>query len=432
MEDGVVFRGHAGRAARRAWPVARRAARPADPAHPGGGQELLRPLRLPGRLDAADLRRGGMSPGALYRYFPSKESIIEAICEADRQRGCRDLRGDAENAVASSMASSRRAMAHIALSRMRTAMRRSSPRSRAESLRNDAIRRDRRRLHGRGSRTCSAPIFSGAIERGEIDPVGRPRRAAADDHGDRRGAGDQRPAGRGVPLDKLETMLRAIDRRHAAADRRRSARANDRITVTIPEMPMTRSQNPPNAAALRLCLAGATLLAAMPADVLAAEDADGASRAGAARHPRRRGREARTGRDAVGQRHDRGARGGGRRHRPQRPDRDRAQRRRGRHGQEGRRAGRARPLDARHAACADGGEPRPGRGQHRADAGADRRCRGRRAAGRGGARARRGAAAEGRCHRGAARQCRQCAGQRAGQARLGREGAGRRAGAARA
>ena len=26
----------------------------------------------------------GMSPGALYRYFPSKEAIIEAICEADR------------------------------------------------------------------------------------------------------------------------------------------------------------------------------------------------------------------------------------------------------------------------------------------------------------------------------------------------------------
>ena len=27
---------------------------------------------------------GGMSPGALYRYFPSKEAIVEAICEADR------------------------------------------------------------------------------------------------------------------------------------------------------------------------------------------------------------------------------------------------------------------------------------------------------------------------------------------------------------
>jgi TetR/AcrR family transcriptional repressor of uid operon len=27
----------------------------------------------------------GMSPGALYRYFPSKEAIVEAICEADRR-----------------------------------------------------------------------------------------------------------------------------------------------------------------------------------------------------------------------------------------------------------------------------------------------------------------------------------------------------------
>ena len=30
-------------------------------------------------------REAGMSPGALYRYFPSKESIIEAIAEQDRQ-----------------------------------------------------------------------------------------------------------------------------------------------------------------------------------------------------------------------------------------------------------------------------------------------------------------------------------------------------------
>ena len=27
----------------------------------------------------------GMSPGALYRYFPSKEAIVAAICEADRE-----------------------------------------------------------------------------------------------------------------------------------------------------------------------------------------------------------------------------------------------------------------------------------------------------------------------------------------------------------
>ena len=39
----------------------------------------------------------GMSPGALYRYFPSKEAIVEAICEADR-------REDAETASSSSAA----------------------------------------------------------------------------------------------------------------------------------------------------------------------------------------------------------------------------------------------------------------------------------------------------------------------------------------
>lgn len=31
----------------------------------------------------------GMSPGALYRYFSSKEAIIEAICEADRREDAR-------------------------------------------------------------------------------------------------------------------------------------------------------------------------------------------------------------------------------------------------------------------------------------------------------------------------------------------------------
>ena len=33
--------------------------------------------------------QAGMSPGALYRYFPSKEAIIEAICEADRREDAR-------------------------------------------------------------------------------------------------------------------------------------------------------------------------------------------------------------------------------------------------------------------------------------------------------------------------------------------------------
>jgi TetR/AcrR family transcriptional regulator, repressor for uid operon len=33
----------------------------------------------------------GMSPGALYRYFPSKESLIEAICAADREEDAKIL-----------------------------------------------------------------------------------------------------------------------------------------------------------------------------------------------------------------------------------------------------------------------------------------------------------------------------------------------------
>ena len=33
----------------------------------------------------------GMSPGALYRYFPSKESLIEAICAADKEADAKIL-----------------------------------------------------------------------------------------------------------------------------------------------------------------------------------------------------------------------------------------------------------------------------------------------------------------------------------------------------
>jgi TetR/AcrR family transcriptional regulator, repressor for uid operon len=36
-------------------------------------------------------REAGMSPGALYRYFPSKEALIEAIAERDRINDMRNL-----------------------------------------------------------------------------------------------------------------------------------------------------------------------------------------------------------------------------------------------------------------------------------------------------------------------------------------------------
>jgi AcrR family transcriptional regulator len=43
----------------------------------------------------------GMSPGALYRYFPSKESLVEAICAADREEDANILKqiADADDVV---------------------------------------------------------------------------------------------------------------------------------------------------------------------------------------------------------------------------------------------------------------------------------------------------------------------------------------------
>src|SRR3990170_9149171 len=77
----------------------------------------------------------GMSPGALYRYFPSKEAIVEAICEADRQDDmtCFGALRDATSAVDGLVAG---AMAHIA----HTSMKGSAPlfaEMRSESMRNE-------------------------------------------------------------------------------------------------------------------------------------------------------------------------------------------------------------------------------------------------------------------------------------------------------
>ena len=111
----------------------------------------------------------GMSPGALYRYFSSKEAIIEAICEADRARGRQAFRGDAVRAG------------------RRRRLRRGRDGAYAAHARNRhraAVCRDVRRVHAqRGRRvTCRErcmgeveKLFYGysenGVERGEIDPV---------------------------------------------------------------------------------------------------------------------------------------------------------------------------------------------------------------------------------------------------------------------
>jgi AcrR family transcriptional regulator len=109
----------------------------------------------------------GMSPGALYRYFSSKESIIEAICEADRADDAKLFASILSNPnVVDGMVQG--AMAHIRHIHENNASALFAEIC-AEAMRNEAV-----------ERTCMKNMeqvfevfrgyIGGGIERGEIDP----------------------------------------------------------------------------------------------------------------------------------------------------------------------------------------------------------------------------------------------------------------------
>lgn len=149
----------------------------------------------------------GMSPGALYRYFPSKEAIVEAICAADREDDmtCFGALKHAETAVDGLVDA---AMAHIT----HTHDKGSAPlfaEMRSESNRNDTVRLT---VEGHKSEVAQmfVPLLVGAIERGEIDPpVELPTLLAVLMSVGEGIAINDLPA-RGVPLDQLRTALHAM------------------------------------------------------------------------------------------------------------------------------------------------------------------------------------------------------------------------------
>lgn len=149
----------------------------------------------------------GMSPGALYRYFPSKEAIVEAICEADRRddtacfEGMLDNPSTVDGIVEAAIAHIR----HVHESKKAPLF----AEIRAESMRNGAIDETyNRNLAEIGARFQR--YLASAIERGDIDPpVGMetllPGILAI---GEGMALNDL-PA-RGVRIDQLEILLRAI------------------------------------------------------------------------------------------------------------------------------------------------------------------------------------------------------------------------------
>ena len=110
----------------------------------------------------------GMSPGALYRYFSSKEAIIEAICEADRAEDAKLFARVLQNpSVVDGVVEG--AMAHMRHMHETNAAPLFAEIC-AESMRNDVV-----------GVTCLESMelvqemfrgyLAGAIERGEIAPV---------------------------------------------------------------------------------------------------------------------------------------------------------------------------------------------------------------------------------------------------------------------
>ncbi len=161
----------------------------------------------------------GMSPGALYRYFPSKEAIIEAICESNRKQDAAKFAAMDENpCVVEGFVAC--AMDHIRFTHENG----NAPifaEIATELLRNEAIRAIGERCMGE-VQAKFRDYLQAALDRGEIDPVVEldcllPMIMAIG-----QGLAITDLPGAGVPYDRIEIMLRATTeamlrpRRHQA------------------------------------------------------------------------------------------------------------------------------------------------------------------------------------------------------------------------
>ena len=308
----------------------------------------------------------GMSPGALYRYFPSKEAIVAAICAADREDDmtCFGALRDATSAVEGLVDG---AMAHIT----HTHEKGSAPlfaEMRSESC---ATRRSATRSTATSRRLPEmiVPLLVGAIERGEIDPVVDLQTLMAVLMSVGEGMAINDLPARGIPLEKLEIALRAMLVGMLGRRMPTLPRQPDQSNRTLfPVIFMSTKSSP----LMRAALLAATMLAGTPAASYAASEAapvvkqvPPSIRVVAAEKRELvetlsvngsivAREEAAVGTDLNGL------------------TVSRAQCRRGRRGEEGRRARGPRPLDARHPARPDRGEPRAGGSQHCPDARTDR------------------------------------------------------------
>ena len=229
MEDLDIFdEMRIGSRCRRAAAVARGTPRPADPAHPRRGQGLLRALRLPGRLDAADLRRGRHEPGRALPLFLLQGSDHRGDLRG-RPRRTPSFRVDAAAIPMSSTAWSTAAMAHItphARERQRAAVCRDVRRIHAQRGGRETLPQE----HGAGAEHVRAAISAAPSSAARSIRPSISRRCCPRSWRSAHGMALNDLPAQGVPLDKLEILLRAIGRRHAAADQQ-AQRRPDRTAI---------------------------------------------------------------------------------------------------------------------------------------------------------------------------------------------------------
>jgi len=149
----------------------------------------------------------GMSPGALYRYFPAKESIIEAIAEADRKVDAEILGRLLDNPdPIDGLVEA--AMAHIRHIHHEN----NAPlfcEIKAESLRNEAVHSACHLIMDEVEAGMGG-YLAAAVARGEIDPCVDLRELMPMLMAIGEGLVMNDPVARGVPEQSIETVLRAI------------------------------------------------------------------------------------------------------------------------------------------------------------------------------------------------------------------------------
>lgn len=157
----------------------------------------------------------GMSPGALYRYFPSKEAIIEKISADHRQQSAEilDRMMKSDNIVDAITQVGIDHVRKMSLNTTGPGPRDSSARLfvevRAEAMRNEGVAAICE-LHEGLMREKLHAAFSAAKERGEIDPVTDMELLVATLAAMGEGIIMRNFPSQGVPVEALEPVFRAL------------------------------------------------------------------------------------------------------------------------------------------------------------------------------------------------------------------------------